>query len=297
MSKILVCGLTNVETTVKVGTFPINYCPIEYNFFGVNSHPSGVGLNLSLAFSSLCDEVKLLSMVGDDSAGAVIKDELSKNGVSTDYLMKCSDTAQSVVLYDNDGKRRIYCDLKNIQDLSFDEGIFENAVKDCDMLCLCNINFSRNLLFKAKEMGKRIATDVHVLCDINDEYNHDYIECADILFLSNENIIGREHEFLAALKDNCNAEIIVIGMGKQGSLMYVRSDDRVHMQSSVVTREVVNTVGAGDALFSSFVHFYTKGVDPYLSLLYASYFASYKIGENGASKGFLPESELLKLIN
>ena len=109
MSKILVCGLTNVETTVKVGTFPINYCPIEYNFFGVNSHPSGVGLNLSLAFSSLCDEVRFLSMVGDDSAGAVIKDELSKNGVSTDYLMKCSDTAQSVVLYDDDGKRRIYC--------------------------------------------------------------------------------------------------------------------------------------------------------------------------------------------
>ena len=297
MSKILVCGLTNVETTVKVGSFPINYCPIEYNFFGVNSHPSGVGLNLSLAFSSLCDEVRLLSMVGDDSAGAVIKDELSKNGVSTDYLMKCSDTAQSVVLYDDDGKRRIYCDLKNIQDLSFDESIFENAVKDCDMLCLCNINFSRNLLFKAKEMGKRIATDVHVLCDINDEYNYDYIECADILFLSNENIIGREHEFLATLKDNCNAEIIVIGMGKQGSLMYVRSDDRIHMQSSVVTRDVVNTVGAGDALFSSFVHFYTKGVDPYRSLLYASYFASYKIGENGASKGFLSENELLKLIN
>ena len=297
MSKILVCGLTNVETTVKVGSFPINYCPIEYNFFGVNSHPSGVGLNLSLAFSSLCDEVRLLSMVGDDSAGAVIKDELSKNGVSTDYLMKCSDTAQSVVLYDDDGKRRIYCDLKNIQDLSFDESIFENAVKDCDMLCLCNINFSRNLLFKAKEMGKRIATDVHVLCDINDEYNYDYIECADILFLSNENIIGREHEFLATLKDNCNAEIIVIGMGKQGSLMYVRSDDRIHMQSSVVTRDVVNTVGAGDALFSSFVHFYTKGVDPYRSLLYASYFASYKIGENGPSKGFLSENELLKLIN
>ncbi len=296
MSRILVCGLTNVETTVKVGNFPINYCPIEYSFFGVNSHPSGVGLNLSLAFSSLCDEVRLLSMVGDDSAGAVIKDELIKNGISTDFLMKCSDTAQSVVLYDDEGKRRIYCDLKNIQDLSFDENIFENAVKDCDMLCLCNINFSRNLLFKAKKMGKRIATDVHVLSDINDEYNRDYIKCADILFLSNENIIGREHEFLNTLKDSCHAEIIVVGMGKKGSLMYVRSDDKVHMQSSVVTRDVVNTVGAGDALFSSFVHFYTKGVDPYRSLLYASYFASYKIGADGASKGFLSEYELLKLI-
>lgn len=295
MSKILVCGLINVETTVKIDSFPLLYQPIDYNFFGINSHPSGVGLNLSLAFSSLSDEVKLLSMAGKDSAGAIVRDVLVKNGISINYLEDSGVTAQSVVLYDNEGKRRIFCDLKDFQEKSFSEEIFEQAVNDCDTLCLCNINFSRNLLKKAKDMGKRIATDVHVLCDINDDYNHDYMKYADILFLSNENVNGREEEFLKSIKDTYSNEIIVIGMGKEGSLMYVREDDRIFKQNSVKPKRIVNTVGAGDALFSCFVHFYTKGVDPYTALKYATCFASHKIAFDGASVGFLSEPDLIEI--
>lgn len=233
MSKILVCGLTNVETTVKTDGFPLEYRPIDYNFFGVNSHPAGVGLNLSLSFSTLSDEVRLLSMVGEDSAGAIVRDVLLRNGVSTDYLENTLSTAQSVVLYDNDGRRRIFCDLKDFQERSFDEKIFIDAVKDCDVACLCNINFSRNLLKIAKDMGKLIATDIHVQSDVNDDYNRDYMSYADILFLSNESIVGREEEFLTSLKDKYSARIIVIGMGKEGSLMYVRADDKFHHQPAV----------------------------------------------------------------
>ncbi len=297
MSKILVCGLVNVETTVKVNAFPVEYCPIDYSFFGVNSYPAGVGLNISLALSSLSDEVKLLSMVGNDSAGAVIRDVLCKNGVATDYLENCGYTAQSVVLYDPQGKRRIFCDLKDFQEKSFDEEIFLKAVNDCDTVCLCNINFSRHLLKKAKALGKLIATDVHVLSDINDEYNRDYMRYADILFLSNENIVGREEQFLSELKDTYSVKIVVVGMGKSGALMYLRDENKFYKVPCVENKNVVNTVGAGDALFSSFVHFYTKGYEPLTSLKYATCFASYKIGFDGAAKGFLSEEELLEIAN
>lgn len=297
MSKILVCGLTNVETTVKVDSFPIEYCPIDYNFFGINSHPAGVGLNLSLSFSSLSDEVLLLSMVGDDSSGTVVKDVLSKHNVSLDYISNCDHTAQSVVLYDKLGRRRIFCDLKDFQQQSYDETLFASAAKYCDTLCLCNINFSRNLLSIAKEMGKTIACDVHTISDTHDEYNRDFMACADILFLSNENIQGKEEQFLQKLKNEYSSKVIVIGMGSSGALMYLRADDSVHYAKAVKTRDVINTVGAGDALFSSFVHFYTKGIEPCLALKYATIFASYKIGSDGAAKGFLSEAALLKLAN
>ncbi len=297
MSEILVCGLTNVETTVKVDSFPVEYCPIDYNFFGIDSHPAGVGLNLSLALKTLSDEVRLLSMVGDDSAGAVVKDTLCRHNISLNYITKCDYTAQSVVLYDKDGKRRIFCDLKDFQDKSYDETLFLSAAKDCDALCLCNINFSRNLLKLAKAMGKTIACDVHTLSDIYDDYNRDFLECADVLFLSNENIKGREEQFLRELKSEYQAKIIVIGMGSSGAVMYVRDDDSTHLVNAVKTREVINTVGAGDALFSAFVHFYTKGVDAVKALKLATIFASYKIGESGAAKGFLTEPELMNLSN
>ncbi|MDO4749197.1 MAG: carbohydrate kinase family protein, partial [Eubacteriales bacterium] len=286
-----------VETTVKIERFPLEYCPIDYNFFGINSYPAGVGLNLSLAFSTLSDEVKLLSMVGSDPAGVVVRNTLNAHNVSTDYLFDTVSTAQSVVLYDDTGNRRIFCDLKDFQDKSYDEDVFIKAASDCDTLCLCNINFSRNLLKVAKRLNKNIACDVHTLSDIYDDYNRDYMQNADILFLSNENIKDREEEFLRELKDTYPCKVIVVGMGKKGSLMYVRSDNKFFYCDIVKTREVVNTVGAGDSLFSSFVHFYTKGVDPYTSLKYATVFASYKIGESGAAKGFLTENELLDLAN
>lgn len=39
MANILVSGLINMETTVRVRQFPVNYYPIDYPFFGVNTAP------------------------------------------------------------------------------------------------------------------------------------------------------------------------------------------------------------------------------------------------------------------
>ena len=60
---------------------------------------------------------------------------------------------------------------------------------------------------------------------------------------------------------------------------------------------VVNTVGAGDALFSAFLHFYSKGMKPIDALWRAEIFAALKIRENGASKGFVTENEIDEIIN
>jgi len=46
MNNILVSGHITIETTVKIDQFPIEYSPIDYKFFGVNSSVSGVGLIL-----------------------------------------------------------------------------------------------------------------------------------------------------------------------------------------------------------------------------------------------------------
>ena len=69
MSKILVSGLVNTETTVKIKEFPIPYFPIDYPFFGVNTDVAGVAYNLSKALKSLGDQVRLLSMTGSDFGG------------------------------------------------------------------------------------------------------------------------------------------------------------------------------------------------------------------------------------
>jgi ribokinase len=77
--------------------------------------------------------------------------------------------------------------------------------------------------------------------------------------------------------------------------MYTREKQEIKYFSAVKTREVVNTIGAGDALLSCFIHYYSETKDPYYSIQLATLFASYKIGDNGGAKGFLTDTELMKL--
>ena len=296
MNKIVVAGLVNVETTVKINSFPIEYSPINFPFFGIQAQASGVGLNIGKALTTLGDEVKLLSMIGKDSAGVIVKKSLIDCGIDTSYIEEIiSATPQSVVLYDNSGKRQIYCDLKEIQNCSYDQAVFKEVIKESSMVCLCNINFSRNLLKIAKDNGKIIATDVQVLGDIYDSYNADYMKYADILFLSNENITGSVEEFIKGIAKEYDNEIIVVGLGSEGALLYVKKDNCIKKIQAVKTREVVNTIGAGDALFSCFIHYYSKDRNPYEAIEKAIVFASYKIGVESAADGFLKEDELEKI--
>ena len=68
MSKILVSGLLTLETTAKIRGFPINYYPIDFDFFGVNSTLSGVAFNLAKALTTLGDTVDLTSLWGQREA-------------------------------------------------------------------------------------------------------------------------------------------------------------------------------------------------------------------------------------
>jgi ribokinase len=192
-------------------------------------------------------------------------------------------------------EKKIILDLKDIQETKYPIEKIAELINKIDVAILCNINYSRALLKIVKEHGKLIASDFHVLNDINDVYNKDFIEYSDILFLSNEKILGKEHNFIKQLIEKYNNKIIVIGMGEKGLLIYVRENDEIRQYPAVKTRKIVNTIGAGDALFSSFVYFYIKTKDIYYSIEKAQIFASYKIGEKGAAEGFLTEAELLKL--
>jgi ribokinase len=143
-------------------------------------------------------------------------------------------------------------------------------------------------------MGKTIATDVHVLHDSDDEYNRDFLSSADILFLSDEQIPCSPEDFIHTLKEKYEMKIIIMGQGGNGAMLYSRAEDRILHFDAVKPDRIVNTVGAGDALFSSFIHFYGKGLSAEESLKRAQLFASIKIGYNGAALGFVSEKDLEK---
>ena len=284
-----------METTLKINSFPIEYTPVEYNFFGVNSSVSGVGYNIVKALKILGDDPYFFSIIGNDINKNIILSDLENDKVDTKYVLPLLEqTAQSGILYD-DNKRKIILDLKNIQETKYPLKNIDEVINQIDIGIICNINYTRDFLKILSDNGKIIATDVHVLSDISDNYNNDYIKYSDILFLSNENIRGNEDNMLKQLTQNYNHDIIVVTMGEQGLLIYTKEKSEIKYFPAIKTREVINTIGAGDALFSCFIHYYNKTGEPYYSIKMATIFASYKIGENGGARGFLSEKELEEL--
>ena len=256
--RILVSGLLNTETTTAVRGFPVNYYPIDYPFFGIDTGVSGVAFNVAKALRTLGDDVRLASMVGRDYPAAYIRSELDGLDISTEHVLpELTQTPSSVVLYDPQGRRQIYCELKDIQETSYP--FREEMLADVDLVAACNINFNRPLLRLAKGAGKRIATDVHVLSDIHDGYNREFMECADILFLSDEGIGEDYGAFLWQLAHTYGSEVIVLGRGARGAAIYRRETDDIRELEAVKVERPVNTVGAGDSFISGFLYGILQG--------------------------------------
>lgn len=294
---ILISGLINIETSLRIATFPLEYFPVTYPFFGVSSTVAGVGYNIAKALTILGDRIRFLSIIGQDEAAQLVKIKLIEENIPWKYVLtKPEQTAQSVIIYDSDGRRQIHTDLKNIQDLSFPLELFDHAMADSEICVLCNINFSRPLLLHAKNAGKKVATDVHAISNLEDEYNKDFMQAADILFLSDEKLPESPEQFIRQIWKHFPAEIVVIGLGAKGAMLGLRKDNIIERIPAVHIRQIRNTIGAGDALFSSFLHSFNAGMSPYEALRKAVVFASYKIGVASASDGFLSAQELNDLF-
>lgn len=290
--KFFVSGLCSVETTLAVRGFPITYYPIDYPFFGIKNAVGGSGYRVAAGLKAVGDEVEFLSVAGSDRNGERVLEDIRAAGLSDRLILKAlTDTVEAVVLQETPyGRRQVYCDLKDAQDIALDETPYIDVMAESDVCVLCNVNFNRRLLVAAKRLGKKIATDVQNLTDINDPFNSEFIDCADILFLSDEGAPTAPDAFLKSLADRCEAEIIVMGLSEEGLLCFERASGKIHKLAAESVGDVL-TAGAGSALFSGFLHYYGK-YDLIEALRRAQGFAALKLLKNSKGGGFPGESEV-----
>ena len=298
MARVLVVGLVNIETTLRVDGFPIDYFPVTYPFYGVRSAVAGTGWNVAKALATLGHEVRLVTLVGADRAGRWAREEIVAAGVDdTAVVDALQATPASVILVDPAGRRQIHTDLKDIQEAGtqFPPDLFDTALEGCDLMVAGNLNLTRPLLARARAAGIPVITDVHVLADLDDAYNRDFMAAADVLFLSDEGLAGRDPAtVLAELRERYGPDVVVLGRGGAGGM--VLGPDGVAEVPAVAPRGVVNTVGAGDALLAGYAHGHLTGAGPREALVGAVAFAGWMIGEDGAADGFLDAASLTALV-
>ena len=297
MSAIAVAGLYTKETNLKIEGFPLAYYPVAFPFHGIAEMHSGVGLNLAIALAKLGHAARLATLIGPDEAGERMLAALPRLGLASGFVARTTAaTSQSVILVAPDGSRQAHCDLKDLQGSEYPGELVAPLLSGTELAVICNINFARPLLNEARARGIPIATDVHVLADFDDGYNRDFIAAADILFLSHERLPCPPHEAIAELRRRFDPRIIVIGMGAEGALLSERGRELFH-GGAVAPRGILNTIGAGDALFASFLDQSLRGLDAQTALSRAMLYAGWKIGESGASEGLLDAAGFAELIS
>lgn len=293
MGKFLVAGIAQRETIVKVEKIPIEYAHVTVKPNTIFTSTGGDAYNESLALKSLGNSVDFMTMIGSEESMDFINPPGCEVRLVTDYVLpRLRNTPAAVVLYDNSRKQQIYEDIKDIGDTAYDQNLFRERAERAEMLVLSNANFCRPLIGIGKELRKPVAVNIREYRKEKVRYNEDFLKAADILYVSDDNLIDEPFDFVKALAARYRPEIIILGQGASGLILYDKNKNIIAHYNPVKTNEVVNTVGAGNALFSCFLHFYNITGDSVFAVKNAMLFASYKIGFVGTSNGFMTEAQI-----
>lgn len=293
MSKFVVAGIIQIETIVKVDRIPIEYAPVTSAPNTIFTSAGGDAFNESLALRWLGDKVDLLSVVGRNQDMSVLNPTDREVTLNTDYILPIIDsTPTQVVLYDKDRQEQIFEDIKGLREAEYRMSMVPPMVAGCDIVVLSNANFCRPFIEVAKQYNKKIAVNIHTYLTEKEKYNVDFLENASILYFSDDTIKSDPFDFVRDIADRYNTDIIILGQGSKGLILYDRQKDINVHYDTVKTNEVVNTTGAGNAMFACFLHYYQETGDSVLAIKNAMLFASYKIGYMGTSNGFMTVEQL-----
>lgn len=298
MSKFLVAGFVQKETIVKVDRIPIEYTGVTNKPNTIFTSTGGDAYNVSLALKWLGNSVDLMSMIGRDESMELINPPGCEVTLVTDYILpRLYNTPAAVVLYDENRNQQIFEDIKEMRETPYDLNLFRERAERAEMLVVSNANFCRPLLWTGKELRKPIAVNIREYRENKVRYNEEFLKAADILYVSDDYLIGEPFDFVKSLAAKYRPEIILLGQGPDGVILYDKSKNIIAHYNTVKTHGIYNTVGAGNALFSSFIHFYNKTHDSVYAVKNALLFASYKIGFIGTSNGFMTEEQIAQWRN
>lgn len=294
MSRFMVAGFIQIETIVKVDDLPLPYFQFQSIPDMIDTNIGGCGYNEAMALTWLGNEVDFMSMVGKDMSTQKVYDQLVSSGVriKMDYVLPRLDSMPSSVILYHNGKKQTFEDVKDIRTVEYDYNLFEQQIQDKDMVLISSCNFCRPVIELAKKYHKPLAVNVRSMRKEKVVQKGDFLKAADILYISDDELDGSPYECIEMCRKNFDSEIVIIGEGSKGVILYTKEDNSILEYNPVKTNEIVNTIGAGNALFSAFLHYYVKTGNAKEAIKNALLFASYKIGFIGTSNGFMTEEQI-----
>ncbi|HEX5495906.1 MAG TPA: carbohydrate kinase family protein [Mycobacteriales bacterium] len=288
-ASVVVVGVTSLTVAIPVEGFPVEYQPESFPAWA-RAGLGGVGAQVSRILRTLGNQVSLCTVVGADTIGRTLRAELRACGLHGPGVLPAPESSLGVALVAPDGRRRGHPYLGAVAVAEYPPETFLRSAAGADLAVLTNVGLARPLLPFARELGVPVAVDVHVIADVDDPYNRPWLDVADVVFCSHERLPCSPSEWVGQVLGRYpGCAIAAVGCGGAGSVLGLRDGTLVTVPAAA-PRGVRNTLGAGDALFASFLHGWLATGNPIEALTSATVYAGWKVGGSHPSQGF-PEPE------
>lgn len=267
----------------------------------------GGGSNVAVAASRLGLRTSVIGAVGPGHIGQTILEYFTVEGVAIKYLKRDREhrTGVSIVLTAPDGERSILL-YRGANDHLTEADVNWPHCADTHWLYVSSLSGDSDKLYN--EVAE-MARAGHVKLAINPGETqikrgpkglHTALADCDVLLLNEQEAraLLRQRgeagdsvlEMLKALQA-VNTGVVAITQGSDGAQVY---DGTRHHQIDALTRDRVNTLGAGDAFGATFVTCLSKDLAVSEALRYASVNASAVVSDYGAQTALLVWDELTR---
>jgi sugar/nucleoside kinase (ribokinase family) len=193
-----------------------------------------------------------IGYVGNDFSGRFIREAFSRDGIDTTALfVDPQGTSRSINFMYGDGRRKNFYDGKGHMQLQPDLDICRAVLARAKLAHFNIPNWARRLLPIARELGLTIAVDIQDVVTIDDPYRQDFVDYADILFLSAANHADPT-PIIESLLRRKPEQIVIVGRGAEGCALGTQAGIRF-FPAAEMDAPVIDTNGAGDGLAVGFL--------------------------------------------
>lgn len=292
--------------------------PVDKNIFDADSYPldsigmtlGGDALNESTIISRLGSKVALMALVGNDPAGAFVREACEKEGIDTKSVVvdDTIDTSINIGLVAADGERTFVTNRNGSLWKTNIEHIDMSRFKEAKILSLASIfnsplldGKSLEVIFKAaKDAGLTICADMikprlgETLADIKGALS--YVDYIFPNFEEAKLLTGAETE--DAIADTflaCGVKHVVLKTGKKGC--FVKGEDMAIRVPSVAGITAIDTTGAGDNFASGFITALLDGKSIEECAKFANATAAVSVQSLGATTGVQNREQVEAVYN
>ncbi|GKU25179.1 carbohydrate kinase family protein [Clostridium folliculivorans] len=254
MKKVLVLGGTTFDSIIYLESLPKTE-PQTIHYAPMNETMGSTGAGKALNLAKLNVETVLHSIIGEDLYGEKIIKALEASGVNFIYDIDPKGTERHVNLMDQKGNRISIFVTQSSSDLQLDMSKIEEIIRQCDIVVLNIIGYTKQLIHLIRKYKKPVWTDLHDY-NLGNPYHEDYIKAADYIFVSSDNMPDYRNTMKKWM--DSGKELVVCTHGKNGATALTKEGKWIEIPI-IEDYKFKDANGAGDSFFSGFLYGNLKG--------------------------------------